>query len=387
MWFSIFLSYFIPFWMSVLFSFLLLALPLKAIELSATSLELGYIGAIGGVSYIIFVGFGGRFADRANKSLQASFASFVFGSSVLLLVLIEHLKLIYLIVAIYSIGLAFFWPPMEARLVSLSRKANLLKSTGYYNISWSSGMTIGPFIAGFVYKISPVLPYITAGAGAFLIPLLFLIESIYKTKENPELISNSTSHYFDTEKESEKTPLVLLYIAWCANIASWFALGILRNIFPKLSVELNYSSAQLGILFFALSFSQCALFFVQFIWPSLAKWLWFLFLGQFLEIFGLLLIIPVDNFFLMFIAFILVGAGTGITYFASLYYSLKIDPKTAGTKSGLHEFFLGAGALAGPLAGGIIAKYFNIRSPYFLASALIILAIIVEISLIGQKRR
>ncbi len=62
--------------------------------------------------------------------------------------------------------------------------------------------------------------------------------------------------------------------------------------------------------------------------------------------------------------------GGGITYSASLYYSLQGHEESRGARSGLHEAVLGSGIFLGPLVGGAVANYVNLHVPFLVGAGM-----------------
>jgi MFS family permease len=85
------------------------------------------------------------------------------------------------------------------------------------------------------------------------------------------------------------------------------------------------------------------------------------------------------------LAFVMVGLSCSMTYYSSLYYSVRLLKKK-GRGSGLHESILGGGAVLGPFLGGIAAQYAGLRSPYLLCAAVLAAAIGAESLLLKKPR-
>jgi MFS family permease len=82
-------------------------------------------------------------------------------------------------------------------------------------------------------------------------------------------------------------------------------------------------------------------------------------------------------------SFILIGLCASMTYFSSLYYSVRLL-KRKGKGTGLHESILGSGVVLGPLLGGTAALSAGLRAPYILCLVVLAMVIIIELSLIKK---
>jgi MFS family permease len=58
--------------------------------------------------------------------------------------------------------------------------------------------------------------------------------------------------------------------------------------------------------------------------------------------------------------------------------------KKKGKGTGLHESIVGAGALSGPILGGVAAQFAGLRAPYLLCLVVLFVAVIVEIRLLRR---
>lgn len=173
-----------------------------------------------------------------------------------------------------------------------------------------------------------------------------------------------------------------LYAAWVSNFVSWFNLGVMRNLFPKLGTELGFSAVLIGTLIFIMAFAQTAAFFIL---GKTHKWhykLGVVVLFQFFAFLSLWVFAFSSGVLYFAIAAVFLGLSAGVTYFSSIFYSLR-GSENKGRRSGLHEGVIGTGALFGPLAGGFFAAKFGIRAPYVTAAIVLAAAMLAEIALIN----
>jgi MFS family permease len=99
---------------------------------------------------------------------------------------------------------------------------------------------------------------------------------------------------------------------------------------------------------------------------------------------GLLLIYGSSRPLLFAFALILVGLSASVTIYSSQFYVIQFMKKK-GKGTGIHESIVGAGALSGPILGGIAAQFAGLRAPYLLCLVVLFVAVIVEICLLKQN--
>ncbi|MFQ6041246.1 MAG: MFS transporter, partial [Candidatus Poribacteria bacterium] len=316
----------------------------------------------------------GRISDRVGRTLMLYAACILVGFVNLLMPFFYRGAIsLALMVPIIGASQALFWPIYEAWLAERVGGGDLLKRIRNFNLSWTVGVTFGPFIAGNVYEINNTLPfYITVTASMINFVIINQAKRYGMEEGSPSMDETVVSI-------SPEVRRIYLHIAWIANFASWFTLGILRNIAPKLMLQMGIRERTFGNLMLVNGLAQ----FLMFLFlgtPHLRRWhyrLSPLLFFQFVGVIGFFVIWIVTNIPLWILAFCAIGTTSGMTYFCSIYYSLhgQVDK---GAKSGFHEAILGSGVLLGPFLGGAVADLFGLKSPYLLC------VIVIFISMMGE---
>ena len=361
----------LPAAMSFFFALILVAFPLWAISHGANSLDLGLIGAAGSLVYLLSVTFTGRLSDRYNPRRVSTLGSMIFAAAAALFPSTRSLAPIYFLVSLYNFALAIYWPSLESQLAHVLHRGDLSRRTSYYNISWSTGLALGGISSGFIYDLSPIVPFYLAAAGAALLPLLFLVFP-------PPSDNGAGPPPLDQDRHPLQHPIHLT-VARVSNTGLWFALGILRNIFPKLAHDLSISATWLGILMSSINWGMSSIF-VLFAFSHFWHFRYRLVvLAQVLAL-GAMLLVAVSKSPLLFLAaFAIIGLASANSYSGALYYSLHFakkpgeeEPSTVGHNTGIHEFYIGLGGFLGPLLGGPLAITVSPRAPYLLAGSVIL---------------
>jgi len=295
---------------------------------------------------------------------------------------------LFIFMALVGVAGAMFWPSLEAWIAERGDRESLTKRVSFFNISWCAGAAVGPLMGGMLFQFNYHLPFYLAGFLSLLMAFLILNEPLDDKREGSFALKETLSKgdpALQGNFPSRKEAFSYLYAAWIANFASYFSIGMIRYLFPKLSIELNIQPFILGILLGVVALSETLVFYVL---GKVSFWhyRWLpLFSLQLLGIIGLIFIFLGNSLAIFLLAFILVGAGAGMSYFSSLFYGLN-DHRDRGAKSGIHEAVLGGGALFGPLAGGIFAQAYTLRTPYLVAIFVIAAGIVGEALLIRGTR-
>ena len=360
----------------------LLSLPLLLIyKFGATSLVLGLFGALGAFAYSSGVVIIGKLSDKFNRRHIIISGCFLFIVVYSILPFLRHLHHVFFIYIFGSISMSMFWPTIQSWLSQGLSKDKLIKSLANFNVCWSAGLMLGFLFAGILFAFSPAAPFIF---GVFVIGgvILVLIRQpvISEMRDEP-----ARKVFLETEKDRPEAARKFLHIAWCANFMSWFLLGVIRNLFPKLGTELGFSSGIIGFFIFLMILAQTIMFFTL---GRTQKWHYRLFpiiLFQAFAVVALLAMAFSRSGIYFMAAMVFLGLSTGMTYFSSILYSLY-GFMDKGKKSGIHEAVIGTGAFFGPLIGGLLASRFGIRAPYITSALLLTAAMAVEVTLFRRRR-
>ena len=355
------------------------ALPLFAIRLGASVFQLGLMGSGSALCYTLGSICLGHLSDILGRKRILFVGCLSFGALTGIITFADSVGEVILLCMLSSgVSMALFWPPFEAWIADSRVDSALTDALGKFNVAWSIGAFIGPLVGGFLFKIDYWLPLCATALLSFCVAGALLSFSPEKGSEFEKRWSN------DQNPDQKSSGGTFLHIAWMANFVSFFAVGIVRNLFPKLAVHLGMDSRTLGLLMAVLAFSQAWTFFLLKRNPSWQYRLKPIVAIQLLTALAMSLMLFFNSLVFFGVAFFLLGANLATGYSASIFCSLHRQAKK-GQMSGLHEAILGMGFLTGPILGGLVAKYFGLRAPYLLCGVVILAAIALEILSMKHK--
>ncbi len=344
----------------------------------ASPFQLGIAASIIQATTIVFSWVLGRLADRVGHRVLPLFSGVCFGIFAALLMRSTSMAHIYWLMLAQGVCLGAFWPSMEASFGQNAHGAGLLRSIGFFNLSWSSGVAIGPLYAGYLFaNIRPM---------AFYIPALCSIaagSSILLLRSRVEVHAHTHTKGPGLPKPVGKD--AYLYAGWVANFGAWFLVGVLRSIFPKLCETLKLSGTEIGFLLFLWAFVLASMFWI------LSRSPWWTYRHAPLQVFQGILIVASLIIFrastmpLLVFGTIVAGVGCGLTYSSSLFYALD-GFSDKGEKAGIHEVVLGTGSLIGPFLCGWAAASYSIRAPYPIC-AIVVLGCMLAVSILLRRGR
>ena len=378
---------YIPYLPALLMDFCLGALVTNTSFFSSyLNLSSTFTGFLMATSTAFFVGFAipfGRLSDRIGRARILLFACLlVSGISFALSFCRTGFQLI-LIYPCVGLSQALFWPTYEAWLTEREGGGSLIRRLMAFNLFWCVGMTTGPVLSSYLQgQSSSVLPFYCAGIGGLTNwGVIWFCACI---KPGNTSINDNVPYAIPA-----KSQYVFLNIARISNFASYFSLGVLRNLGPKLTREMGILPRLFGNLMLLMGLVQMA----TFSWLGSARSTQFhyrispLIVVQLFAITGFLGMWMFQNASFWIPSFCAVGLCAAITYFSSLYYSLH-NQQERGDKSGWHEAILGVGVLLGPfIGGGLDDLGKNHQNPYLLCAVVIGLCVFAEIIIWGRSRK
>jgi len=366
--------YFSSLLMDTVFAFVIGAVAVYAVELGATPVQLGILGAVGPGTYALVCLLGGHLSDRFSRKRLSLAASLVAVASCLGLVRACELWHLYMYYGIFSGILGLYWPPLQSLLADSRHSQSLTATLGNFCIFWSSGFIIGHLLCGYLTEISAVLPF----SYAAVIGLLIL--AINATLSESEGANKMGSEDYLSRSEPQGRILWRRFLlsGWVANFTLVFTFGAVKMLFPKFALEnVQMSRGLLGLMLALLHGGQFLMFGLVKYWHSWQYDRLTYLLLQFIALPGSLLLGLSGNIYGFALATFLIGFCGGFTYSASIYYSTS-RPPDASNRTGIHEAIIGLGVMGGPLAGGYVAVIWNLQTPYLLCAALFIISIALQ---------
>lgn len=120
-----------------------------------SALALGFVGLAQGVPFLLFNLIGGSFADGHNRKIILYITQPIIALSSILLGVVTGLHvmtplLIYIVLIIVNIALAFDMPARAGLLPTLVDKKDLGSANSIYTLLWQTAGMIGPAVGGFL---------------------------------------------------------------------------------------------------------------------------------------------------------------------------------------------------------------------------------------------
>jgi MFS family permease len=355
--------------------------PYKAIALGAGPLVLGLLPAARALPYsLTTVGAGS--STEVGERLRRARLTLVLGAlAAASLLAVPGVPWIFVLLALIGVALAFFWPAVQASLADLAGEGPMAGNLGWFNIAWSTGKSCGFLVGGWMLA-GFGFPALFASAACALLAVAWLVRTLPRgggaVSLPPQTIPPGEGS-LPEPASSLRGVGRFRWAAWTAN-ATTFGIGaVLNHQYPKYLEEIGLGEGFFGTYLGGIFAAQTLTFVVLMrttAWHYRAAPL---LLAQ-VPLVGMLAALPWLHHPLAILATApLLGCGLGVTYFASIFYSVA-SPEDRGRNAGVHEALLGAGAILLPILGGLAAEVSGrLSAPYLLAAAAGIVSIGAQI--------
>lgn len=342
--------------------------------IGATYPELGLIGLANFIPYMFIPLFVGILLDKYNNAHLLSIGIVINSASIYLLSISQSVPEVIVFRIMTGIAHAFFWPPCESIISSVTRGQSRVKHIARFTGFFVAGFTIGPLIGSMFLEHLELSYRILFQIAAFSLSTA-IIASLYLSKIHVH--SHRSVFSFSSIKEMRKFPVVILMVIYCTA-----SFGIILTIYPAFLDDRLFSGIEIEMLYFMFGLSRIATLIGA---GRLATKTSITLIAALLSIsLGLVISFLAQSIFEFAIALFLMGFGFSIFFPLTLEIILsKTKKEISGTIIGAYETTFGIGWAIGPITAGLISHYWGNAFPYLVFFVLGIC--ITMISIIKRK--
>lgn len=358
-------------------------IPIYALNLNATSTEIGLITGITGIGILLVVLPVGFLVDHFGSKKMYSI-SCVFGIAIILLLSFAA-DLRFLILAMVFYGMA---GTLRSTSLSAAFFKNLTsigtKRAGWYQGSMTlGGSFIGPIMGGIAAIAMGFTNYFIFTSAFLLLPLIVIIIFTDRKNNSPAKLGNSSFTDVSNQYKSliKNRILILTTLIESLNIALFTTFTTFITVFAIKDLGLSP-----GIAAMLISLRGGATILVVFFCGQLLRRNnnnLYLF-SSIITILALFLLGISTDSSLLAIASMILGIGTGLIGLIDFARVGNIDGEK-GKIAGIFSFGQGTGAIIGPTLGGIIGDAFGLQT-IFLAFMLPFFMLVVYAFMNSRKR-
>lgn len=350
-------SLFVPACMDGMMGLVQTALPLLAISFGADSWFLGILGSVPQFVRLILCLSSGPISDRVGRMRIMLPAA---GTAVIGCIGFANAHNRMQLVLLYALllgALGAFYPSFEAFIGDHSPRGELRKNLAFFNAGWSIGGALFATASGFLFARGQALPFIAASILA-----VFAIRQILSWSRIP--IASDAEHC-DLSANANQGPGALLLISRAGHFLGFFGLSIMRNIFPKLSIDMGIGMGTTGVLTGMVLVGQGCGMLLSGIGPWWRGRLLVPVVAQLAMAVAGIAVFFASSKLILGGAMLLLGLASGVSCTGALYYGMQSRSKM-GSSTGIYESLIAAAFITGSFFGGLTAQKLSIRSPYMM---------------------
>lgn len=311
-----------------------------------------WLGALSGFVYIFGAWQGGQYAQRNGYAVALRLGFLIMTLALLLGCLIPNVIVQLITVVIWTIGVCFIWPSLEAQVTEGESRFGIQRMVGIYNIVWAAFSAVAYFTGGFLLKTIGMSSLYLLPAAIHLLQWAILEWLRTRKGHAPKIpvvdvAGDDSVAIAAAQIDAPRKNKAFLRMAWVANPFAYIAINTVVAIIPSLAHNLHLSIAMAGVFCSIWYFARLIAFVLLWRWPYWHyrfSWL----MGAYLSLLiSFLVILLVPNLAIIMIAQIFFGLASGLVYYSSLFYSMDVGD-TKGEHGGFHEAAIGVGLCLGP---------------------------------------
>jgi DHA1 family quinolone resistance protein-like MFS transporter len=315
----------------------------------------------------------------------------------------------YVVTVVAVVGqccVALFWPAMQSWVGGEPDPKMRSRRIGWFNVSWTLGLTLSPPVSGRLYDMDYRLPFVCVFVVG-LVTALLTLSLPHERRQYGEPAPATEPGAAGRDGASEAH----LYCAWAANMVGWALTGVMRSVFPKRIHELvaagelvtwfggvtgdaaasvgNGSveaATQFGWLALTMYASRAV---ISLVLGSRHGWhhqFWLLAMLQLAAGGAFLVLGMTKSLFVMALCCVVVGVNGGVCFFASLFYSLS-ERASKHRRAAIHESMVGVGSFTGSVIFGELAGRYGTTYPFFYTPLFVAAAIVLQMLLLRYGKR
>jgi len=324
-----------------------------------------WVSALYGFVYVFAAWQCGKFAQRRGflTSLKVGFTGLMI---MMIIGALLDTKLGMLLTLIgYTSVLLFIWPALEALVSENETQIGVQHNVGLYNCTWAAAAAAAYFTGGKLYDWNgrAAVFWIPAAIFAFELAMALWLSAKRKSiAEAPVAGDVPVGHPEEAAFHQPVSPKTFLIMAWLANPFAYVAINTVIAVMPGIGEKLHLSPTRVGLFCSAWMFARLGTFALLWQWRGWHyrfRWLLTAFICLIGSFMALLL---AHELWLVILAQIFLGFGTGLIYYSSLFYSMDVGEESQAEHGGFHEAAIGIGVFAGPAVGAATLQFSPLHS-------------------------
>jgi DHA1 family multidrug resistance protein-like MFS transporter/DHA1 family quinolone resistance protein-like MFS transporter len=265
-----------------------------------------------------------------------------------------------------GLSVALFWPPMMGWVSTGLEGQELNAALSKFNLSWSVGIIVSPYIAGFLTEMNRGFPFAVSAALYASVCLMVLTASLVLHNVRADRHREPPKKHI---KRGEDTSTPLRFLSWVGLLSTYAVLGILNVVLPIYGREvMGIPERTVGLILLTRGVTTTVGFYLV---GRIHSWHF-----RSIPILGTQALVAVCLIILALIhvpgPYFAVVPVLGVLAAAS--YSFSVFHGASGSverakRMAIHEALLVAGLIFGSTAGGYIYQRLSMQAVYLFAFA------------------
>lgn len=285
-----------------------------------------------------------------------------------------NLAAVLILVLIQGFSTALLWPPIMGWMSSGAEGPLLNQRLAIYNVSWTSGLTVGPFLAGKICETDPPFALLGSAAMAMVAGVIICSQPSSQSLESAAETEPSAGDFQYDERLA-----LFKALAKPAMVSIFFGAAALRTQMAVLyEKQLGFSETNYGVTLALFHLANAVTFFI---FSRTSRWHYrylLHFAVQAGAAAGMVMIALTASLPALAALMMVAGAAQAYAYMANQYYSVSGAVRRA-RQMAIHETLLSVGCGLGPVLAGAAAIYGSRRmGPYLLAAAVTAISMVLQ---------
>ena len=352
-------------------------IPVFGQTLGASYADLGFLGAVTYLPYVLATLLLGLVADKARGFPIFSVAMFANAAGLALLLPVTTVTDLFIVRSLGGAAQGAFWTSSEILILAASREDRRLASVARYNFVTGTGFFLGPAIGGFVTAAFGFGALFSLSAGVFLAGGVLATVLVGHTSRRER---ETTTPSVSVQGGPRWGVLLVLALVGCAYVV----LAVIISILPAYLHSLRIGLPEIGGAFAAMWATRLLAFLLATPLAAFGA-------RKIVAVAGLLLAVSFIGIASYSELLILVGLMAVVGFALGAYTPITMSATARafpgvrlGVAMGAYEAVFGISSIVGPVVAGLLAESVSPTSPFLFVAMVSLLAAALAI-LVGRR--
>lgn len=342
-------------------------------KFNAGSAVVGWMSALWALAYLIGCLFLNSLREDLGQRRAILLAATTMGLSVLSIPIIDSLPMVIIAYMFFGLFTSLYWPPLMGWLSRGREEKSLGNALSLFNLAWSSGVAISPYIAGLILRKSITLPLYISASLYGLIIILILAATLFINEFHPQ----EKNDLRESETIDRSSPLRVA--GWIGVLSAYLFYGTLLFIFPLFAKnEWHMTEDKIGLILLLRAVASILGFQIS----GYSKW-WHhnkkqLYVSQFILFLLSIVLVLFQNQLVMIITMTFFGFLFSHLYANSIFHGVS-GSINREKRMAIHESFLTIGVVLGSAGGGMIYAVTSIQATFLFCGSIVLIGLIIQI--------